>query len=156
MGMTRRYAEIDSATTSDTATVVRRFLAAIDAGDGEMMTELLHPDLVYTNVSLPSVRGGERVAKLFASAMRRGLRADIRVHRLAVDGDEALTERTDVLKIGGVHVAFWVCGVFRVRDGRIVLWRDYFDWMDFSRGILRGALGAFVPALRPNLPAERG
>lgn len=153
--MARHQTQADTAHGADPATVVRSFLVAIDAGDGEMIARLLHPELVYTNVSLPSMRGGERVAKLFASAMRRGLRADIRVHRLAADGDEVLTERTDVLKIGGVHVAFWVCGVFRVRDGRIVLWRDYFDWMDFSRGILRGALGAFVPALRPNLPAER-
>ena len=135
--------------------LVRRFLTLLDAGDAQAAGELLHPELVYTNVSLPSIRGGERVTRLFERAMGSGLRADIQVHELAADGDSVLTERTDVLRVGGVHVAFWVCGVFRVRDGRIVLWRDYFDWMDFSRGVLRGAVGAFVPALRPSLPAER-
>lgn len=154
--MARHEAQADTAHGADPATVVRSFLVALDAGDGEMITRLLHPELVYTNVSLPSMRGGERVAKLFATVMRRGLRADIHVHELAADGDRVLTERTDVLKVGAVHVAFWVCGVFEVRDGRVVLWRDYFDWMDVSRGMLRGAIGAVVPALRPRAPMGRG
>jgi len=38
-----------------------------------------------------------------------------------------------------------------VEDGRIVLWRDYFDWMDFTRGALRGLAGIALPALRPRL-----
>ena len=135
--------------------VVRRFLTLLDAGDARSAGALLHPKLVYTNVSLPSIRGGERVSRLFERATHHGLRVDIHVHELVADGDSVLTERTDVLRIGRMHVAFWVCGVFHVREGRIVLWRDYFDWVDFSRGMLRGALGAVVPALRRSLPAER-
>ena len=45
----------------------------------------------------------------------------------AVNGASVLTERTDVLVIGPVRMQFWVCGVFEVHNGRITLWRDYFD-----------------------------
>jgi limonene-1,2-epoxide hydrolase len=45
-------------------------------------------------------------------------------------------------------VQFWVCGVFEVHDGRITLWRDYFDFYDFTKAILRGVLGMAVPSLR--------
>jgi limonene-1,2-epoxide hydrolase len=60
-----------------------------------------------------------------------------------------LTERTDVLVFGPVRLQFWVCGVFEVHNGRITLWRDYFDIFDFTKAIGRGLLGAAIPALRP-------
>jgi len=45
-----------------------------------------------------------------------------------------------------VAAEFWVCGTFEVRDGKIVLWRDYFDWGTFLmagvRGLGRALLGA--------------
>ncbi len=63
-----------------------------------------------------------------------------------------LNERTDVLIFGPVRLQFWVCGgVFEVHDGRITLWRDYFDQFDFAKAIVRGVLGALIPALRPKL-----
>jgi limonene-1,2-epoxide hydrolase len=51
-------------------------------------------------------------------------------------------------------VAFWVCGSFEVQDGRITVWRDYFDWWDFTRGTLRGVAGIALPKLRPSLPTN--
>jgi limonene-1,2-epoxide hydrolase len=50
-----------------------------------------------------------------------------------------------------VRLQFWVCGVFEVHNGRITLWRDYFDTMDMLKGTVRGLIGAVVPALRPTL-----
>jgi limonene-1,2-epoxide hydrolase len=46
---------------------------------------------------------------------------------------------------------FWVCGVFEVHNGRITLWRDYFDMFAMPKGTLRGIIAAVVPALRPRL-----
>jgi limonene-1,2-epoxide hydrolase len=38
--------------------------------------------------------------------------------------------------------------VFEVVDGRVTLWRDYFDWQNVTTGSLRGLLGLAVPSLR--------
>jgi limonene-1,2-epoxide hydrolase len=38
-----------------------------------------------------------------------------------------MNERTDRFEIGGTWVDLPVAGVFELRDGRIALWRDYFD-----------------------------
>jgi limonene-1,2-epoxide hydrolase len=38
-----------------------------------------------------------------------------------------LTERVDILTGPFVHFEIWVCGTFEIRDGKITLWRDYFD-----------------------------
>ena len=67
---------------------------------------------------------------------------------MAADGNTVLTERTDALIFGRVRLNFWVCGVFEVRDGRITLWRDYFDLFDMTKALVRGLAGAVVPALQ--------
>lgn len=44
-----------------------------------------------------------------------------------------------------------MCGVFEVHDGKITLWRDYFDNVNFLKGAARGLAGTVFPALRPSL-----
>jgi limonene-1,2-epoxide hydrolase len=52
--------------------------------------------------------------------------------------------------MGPLRLQFWVCGVFEVHDGRITLWRDYFDLFDLFKATLRGIIGIAVPSLRPS------
>jgi limonene-1,2-epoxide hydrolase len=76
---------------------------------------------------------------------------EVKTHRIAVNGSSVLTERTDVLQFGPLRLQFWVCGVFEVHNGRITLWRDYFDMWNFTKALARGVIGVAVPALRPTL-----
>lgn len=131
--------------------VVNDFLLALQAKDHDKIAALLAPDLQYTNVSLPTIVGGQKVAHLFEILLRRGTGFEVEIHSIAAKGDVVMTERTDVLKVGSLHVAFWVCGTFRVQNGQIVLWRDYFDWLDISKGMLRGVAGIFIPKFRISL-----
>lgn len=147
---TTRKSKVESIAKPDA--IVTRFLQSIEQQDYATMAALLDPDLVYTNVSLPTIRGGEKVARLFESGLRRGGGFGVKMHSIAVNGDTVLTERTDLLKVGPFQMCFWVCGTFQVRDGRIVLWRDYFDWMDIGRATLRGVAGIALPGLRARLP----
>jgi limonene-1,2-epoxide hydrolase len=41
--------------------------------------------------------------------------------------------------------------VFEVRDGRITLWRDYFDFLDILKGTVRALAAIAMPALRQAL-----
>ncbi|MCD6059728.1 MAG: hypothetical protein K0S16_39 [Moraxellaceae bacterium] len=138
------------------ATVVTRFLQAMAEQDHGTVAALLAPDVQYTNVSLPTITGGERVAKVLRTALRPGVAFEVQTHSIAANGDTVLTERTDALKLGPLHLQFWVCGTFRVENGRITLWRDYFDWVDMGKAAVRGVLGIAVPKLRPTLPVALG
>lgn len=133
--------------------IVTRFLRALENQDHDTVAALLSPDLIYKNVSLPTLKGGSRVSGLFKQLLRPGTGFGVDIHNIASKGDTVMTERTDVIKAGPLEVSFWVCGTFEVRDGRIVLWRDYFDWWDVSRGTLRGMAGIALPGLRKRLPA---
>ena len=125
-------------------TTVREFFTALELGAVEEALELLHAELVWKNTSLPDIGGG------LARKILRGLDRDafgfgVELHHVAADGDIVLTDRTDILRFGPVRIAFWVCGTFEVRDGRIVLWDDHFSWENFLRGTAVGLVRAVLP-----------
>ena len=134
--------------------MVERFLDLARAGDINGAVELLSADVEYTNVGLPTVRGRERVRRLFRALGRDGAAFDVYVHAISADGPTVLTERTDVLKFRRMSVQLWVCGRFDVRDGQIVLWRDYFDYAAFAVATIRGLLGVVFPAVRAKPPSS--
>lgn len=134
----------------DNAHTVEVFLAALQDQDIDAAGAVLDEALVYQNVGFPTIRGRARAIKLFR-AMEGRAAFEVKTHRIAVNGATVLTERTDALVFGPVRLQFWVCGVFEVHNGRITLWRDYFDMFDFGKAIVRGVAGAVIPALRPTL-----
>ena len=134
--------------------VVERFLEFLRAGDIDGAVELMATDVQYTNVGLPTMRGRERVRRAFQATLgRRGAGFDVYVHAISADGPTVLTERTDVLELGRLRAQFWVCGRFDVRDGQIVVWRDYFDYAAIAAATVRGLLGAILPAARAKPPS---
>lgn len=133
--------------------VVQRFLDLLQVGDVDGATDLLAADVRYINVSLPTISGRDRVRRTLRTALALpGARFEVFVHVISVAGSSVLTERTDVLSCGPVRIQFWVCGRFDVVDGEIVMWRDYFDWWNFTTAAVRGLVGAVLPALRPTPP----
>ena len=145
---------VDGQQSTDPADVVRGFLLALEAGELDRALALLADDVVYTNVSLPTIRGRARVDRLFRPAYEK-LGGGFRVHfqTVAADGNTVLTERTDALIFGPVEVRVWVYGRFEIEAGRITVWRDSFDWLDFSVGLIRGLLGAVRPSLNRPWPS---
>ena len=134
----------------DNAHTVEVFLNALQAQDIDGAGAVLDENLVYENGGFPPIRGRARAMKLLRGMEGRA-RFEVKTHRIAVNGSTVLTERTDALVFGPVRLQFWVCGVFEVTDGRITLWRDYFDMFDFTKAIARGVVGAVIPGLRPRL-----
>ena len=142
-------------TVSDSSPIllVERFLELLSAKDIDGATELLAQDVVYENVGLPTVRGRERVRRLGKVTLGlAGAGFEVYTHTISVNGSTVLTERTDVLKFRRLRVQFWVCGRFDVRDGQIVLWRDYFDQANILAATLRGLLGVILPGVRAKPP----
>lgn len=137
-------------TDVDNVRAVENFLYALQDEDFETADVLLADNVAWQNVGLPTIHGRERIIKM----MRRGegrFGFEVKIHRVAGEGNTVLTERTDALVIGPVRMQFWVCGVFEVHAGRITLWRDYFDYLDFTKALLRGLAATLFPSLRPTM-----
>jgi limonene-1,2-epoxide hydrolase len=129
--------------------IVERFLFAVQNEDFGTAEALLADDVRWQNVGYPTISGRRRILKLMRGGQGR-VGFEVKFHRIAEEGTAVLTERTDALIVGPLRFQFWVCGTFEVHDGRITLWRDYFDSFDFLvKAPLRALIGVAVPSLRP-------
>ncbi len=142
-------------TPSDPAELVVAFLRALTRYDVDAALELVTEDLEYINVSLPTVHGRDRLEAIARPVLRPG-RMGFNVHfnHVAADGDVVITDRIDELNFRRFAARFWVYGRFEVRDGRIAVWRDSFDWLDVTIGNLRGLVGLVAPTLNRSMPAD--
>jgi limonene-1,2-epoxide hydrolase len=134
----------------DNARVVETFLYALQDEDFDTVDAAFADTIVWQNVGYATLRGRQRIVKILRSGQGR-VGFEVKIHRIAVNGNTVLTERTDAIVIGPLRVQFWVCGVFEVHAGRITLWRDYFDMWDIAKGTLRGLAAIVFPSLRPTL-----
>jgi limonene-1,2-epoxide hydrolase len=139
--------ELTGTTVANTRTV-EGFLTALQDADYDTLEASLDDNVVYQNVGLPTIRGRARTVKLFRQ-MEGRMGFEVKIHRIAADGAAVLTERSDALIFGPLRLQFWVCGVFEVHNGRITLWRDYFDFYDMLKATARGLAAVVLPSLRP-------
>jgi limonene-1,2-epoxide hydrolase len=135
------------------ADLVIGFLHALERSDLDSALAMVAEDLVYTNVSLPTIHGRRGLDRAFRPLFRpRRMGFAVRVHYVATDKDVVLTDRTDEISLGRFRARFWVYGRFVVRDGHIAVWRDSFDWLDVTVGMLRALVGLVVPAANRQMP----
>jgi limonene-1,2-epoxide hydrolase len=123
--------------------VVRSFLKALEAQDLEQALTYVSDDVEYQNMPLPPLRGPQGIRKVFGPTFKAGT-FEARINKIAANGATVLTERTDAILIGPVRIPFQVCGTFEVKNDRIVVWRDTFDWASgLANSIIAGPLYLF-------------
>jgi limonene-1,2-epoxide hydrolase len=135
--------------------VVIDFLLALAHNDLDAALDMVTDDLEYINVSLPTIHGRAALERLARPLLRPGrMGFDVHLNHVASEGDVVLTDRIDELNFRRFAACFWVYGRFVVRDGKIAVWRDSFDWLDVTIGNLRALLGLVVPSLNRTLPPD--
>ena len=107
--------------------VVRGFMAAAEKRDYDAAMEFLADDVEYQNMMLPAVHGKAAVRETLEALLALCSDSEWVVHRELATGELVMNERTDRFEMNGKWVDLPVAGVFELRDGRIALWRDYFD-----------------------------
>jgi limonene-1,2-epoxide hydrolase len=111
---------------------VNAFIAKIEAKDLDAALALLTDDVEYDNVPMPTAHGVDEVRTFLGPFLDGAAKVEFVVHREAAAGDIVLNERTDRFLLGERWLEIPVAGVFEVRDGKISLWRDYFDLGQFN------------------------
>ena len=108
--------------------IVREFCDVVGKRDAELLRPLLADTIEYHNVGMERTVGFDDViANLQGQwAMFPGV-YEFRVRNIAANGTIVLTERIDAIGAEGQELPVPVMGVFEVIDGKITLWRDYFD-----------------------------
>ena len=114
--------------------VVTAFIAAIEVGDLDTALSMVTDDIVYDNVPLGPVTGPDEVRRILSGGVTAAAeRVEWVVTHQVGEGDVVMNERVDRFLIDGRWLEIPVAGLFVLREGRIAVWRDYFDLEGFRR-----------------------
>ena len=107
--------------------IVEEFISALERKDIDSAISLLADDCEYDNVPMGKMFGSENVREFLGPMIENCSSVDWPVHRSSSSGNLVFNERLDRFEMGGNWIEIPVCGVWEVIDGKITLWRDYFD-----------------------------
>ena len=109
--------------------VVQAFFAAMTTLDFDTALSYLSDDCEYDNVPLPEakVHGPADVRSVLEPFFAPTLENEFVVRHIAAEGPVVFVERLDRHRLPDGWVELPVAGVWEVHDGRITLWRDYFN-----------------------------
>ena len=115
--------------------IVNSFIAALCAKDIDGALAMVTDDCEYDNVPMRKVHGPGGIRETLEPFLAGCSRVEWLVHHQAATGDVVMNERLDRFEMGERWIEIPVAGLFVLRDGKIALWRDYFDLATFQRSI---------------------
>jgi len=111
----------------DNEAIIRNFIEAWSRLDPEELAGYFTEDGVYHNMPAGAVSGRSNVKQMIAGFTASWTETQWDVLNLLSAGDIVVAERIDRTKAGDKAVDLPCMGVFEMRDGKIKVWRDYFD-----------------------------
>ena len=114
----------------DNLRLVEAFWGDLYRRDFDKVGSYMADDGLYEDVPVPD--GGAVGPEAVAARLRIGLepveKMVHRIHRMVADDDTVMTEHTEEWHFGGGEVvALPFVSVHEIRDGKIALWRDYWN-----------------------------
>jgi limonene-1,2-epoxide hydrolase len=113
--------------------LVRDFCAAWAHRNIDELLGYFTPDAVYHNIPLEPLHGIEAIRGTLEMFVTPAQSIEFELLAIASSGNLVFTERIDRFTILGHEVTLPVAGVFEVKNGKIVAWRDYFDMQTWMR-----------------------
>lgn len=114
--------------------VVTALVRACEARDMDAVLSLVSDDIEYDNVPIGPVHGPEGVRSVLSGGVTAAAeQVEWVVHRQVAAGSTVMNERTDRFLVDGRWIEIPIAAAFEVNDGRVTLWRDYFDLETYRR-----------------------
>lgn len=115
--------------------LARLFFGHWSGGRIDDALAMLADDVLYDNVPLPDIAGRSGVEAFHKDfGVGRDYAVDWQVVSIAAAGDVVLNERLDIFRhVSGAEISLPVMGTLTFVDGKITVWRDYFDLGTFER-----------------------
>ena len=120
---------------------VTAFIRDLTAGHLEAARERCHPDLVFENPPLdpPRQEGRDQILAGLGALVGMCERVEWEVPFQIALGNSVVNERIDRFWFDdGVHAEVPVLARWEIVDGRIALWRDYYDLATWDRNFEGG------------------
>jgi limonene-1,2-epoxide hydrolase len=115
--------------------IIRDFIAAWSRLNVDELVAYFSEDGVYHNMPTDPVVGHEAL-RVFIGAFVAGWdKTDWKILNLLADGDIVVVERMDRTIAAEKPVNLPCCGVFEMSNGKIAVWRDYFDMTTYIKAL---------------------
>ncbi len=115
--------------------IVRNFINAWSSLDADKLVDYFTPDGVYHNMPMDPVAGHENLKQFITAFLSGWTATEWETINLLSKGDIVVAERMDRTKVGDKPVNLPCVGVFEMENGKIKVWRDYFDMGTYTKAL---------------------
>lgn len=120
---------------SDNETVVRNFVAAWSRLDVNELVGYFAKNGIYHNMMAKPVSGHENLRTFISRFLKGWTATEWDIVNIVSRGDVVIAERLDRTRIGDKKVDLPCVGVFEMQNGKIRVWRDYFDLATYTKTV---------------------
>ena len=120
---------------SDNTQIIRKFIQSWSSLDAEELADYFTEDGIYYNIPSSPVSGRDNVARFIAGFIRNWESTEWEIINLFANGDLVVAERVDHTVVNGSPVDLPAMGIFEMEDGKIKLWRDYFNLPTYTEAL---------------------
>jgi limonene-1,2-epoxide hydrolase len=119
----------------DNERIIREFIEAWSRLDADELASAFAADGVYHNMPAAPVSGRDSIRHMIAAFIRPWTETHWEILNLVSRGDIVVAERIDRTRAGDRSVDLPCTGVFQLDNGKITIWRDYFDMGTYTRAM---------------------
>ncbi|MDG2061294.1 MAG: limonene-1,2-epoxide hydrolase family protein [SAR86 cluster bacterium] len=107
--------------------IIREFISSWSELNADKLADFFSKDGVYHNIPMEPVKGKENVRQFITGFIQPWTETTWDILSIASAGELVIVERLDRTQAGDKAVDLPCVGVFEMQDGKIKVWRDYFD-----------------------------
>tara|TARA_B100001079_G_scaffold35381_1_gene26917 strand:- start:207 stop:641 length:435 start_codon:yes stop_codon:yes gene_type:complete len=115
--------------------VIRDFIISWSNLDADELVEYFADDGVYHNMPMEPVAGKENIRQFINGFIQSWTNTTWDILSITSKGDIVIAERLDRTIAGEKKVNLPCVGVFEMENGKIKIWRDYFDIKTYSEAM---------------------
>ena len=118
---------------SDNVQTIKAFIAAWSNLDVDELVGYFCEDGIYYNMPAQPVQGHEKLTLFIEGFIEKWTKTTWETLNIIGEGNVVIVERLDRTEVGDIKVDLPCCGVFEMEEGKIKIWRDYFDMGTYTK-----------------------
>ncbi len=122
-------------TADNNEQIIREFVGSWSELDADRLVSYFTEDGTYYNMPTQPVKGHENLKKFIAAFISNWSKTDWEIINLIAKNDIVMVERIDRTIVNGKEISLPCFGIFEMKDGKIVEWRDYFDLATYTNAL---------------------
>jgi limonene-1,2-epoxide hydrolase len=119
----------------DNETIIRDFIKAWSRRDPVELASYFTEDGSYHNMPTVPIVGREKVEEFIRGFSAAWTETTWDLLNISSSGNVVFAERVDRTRAGEKYVELPCVGVFELENGKIKIWRDYFDFATYGNAM---------------------